>query len=66
MTLINNVFLQKEIFSENSSQTVQMNVIKLYIDHLKMKRYLKNKKNLKLIFFQIEKINVSIAQIQEL
>jgi predicted amidophosphoribosyltransferase len=42
-----------------------MYVIKLDIDHLKMQKCLGNKKNLRLIFFQIKKISVSASQMQE-
>jgi hypothetical protein len=67
MTLTINTFHEnKEIFSKNSSQTAKMHVIKLDINHLKMQRYLGNKKNLRLIFFQIKKIIVSTSQMQEL
>jgi hypothetical protein len=43
-----------------------MYVIKLDIDHLKMQKYFENKKNLRLIFFKIKKISVSVSQMQEL
>jgi hypothetical protein len=67
VTLTINAFHEnKEIFSKNSSQTVRMYVIKLDINHLKMQRYLGNKKNLRLIFFQIKKISISASQMQEL
>jgi hypothetical protein len=67
MTLIINAFFAKnEILSKNSSQTVQMNAIKLDINHLKMQRYLENKKSLRFIFLKIKKISMSMSQIYEL
>jgi hypothetical protein len=65
-TNINAFYDNKEIFSKNSSQTARIYVIKLDMNHLKMQRYLKNKKNLILIFFQIKKISASVSQMQEL
>jgi hypothetical protein len=52
--------------SENSSQTARIYVIKLDINHLKMQRCMDNKKNLRLIFFRINKISVSVSQMKEL
>jgi hypothetical protein len=63
---INAFYLKKEIFSKNSSQTTRIYVIKLDMNHLKMQRYLENKKNLRFMFFQIKKISVSESQMQEL
>jgi hypothetical protein len=63
---INEFYENKEIFSENSSQTTRMYVIKLDINHLKMWRCFDKKKNLRLMFFQIKKISLSVSQMQEL
>jgi HSP90 family molecular chaperone len=67
MTSIINAFYEsKEIFFKYLSQTARMYVIKLDINHLKMQRYLENKKNLRYIFFQIKKMSVSVSQMQGL
>jgi hypothetical protein len=42
-----------------------MHVIKLDINHFKVLGCLEKKKNLRLIFFQIKKINASVSQMQE-
>jgi HSP90 family molecular chaperone len=42
--IINSFYENKEIFSENLSQTYQIYVIKFDMNHLKMQRCLKNKK----------------------
>jgi hypothetical protein len=65
-TTINTFYESKETFSKSSSQTARMYVIKLDINHLKMQRHFENKKSLRLIFFQIKKINASVSQMQEL
>jgi hypothetical protein len=61
---INAFYERKEIFCMISSQTARMYVIKLDMNHLKMQRYLDNKKKLRLTFFQIKKISTSVSQIQ--
>jgi hypothetical protein len=44
MTPIINEFYEKKIFSENSSKTAWIYMIKLDIDHLKMQKYFGEKR----------------------
>jgi hypothetical protein len=55
--LLSMYFIQtKKFSSKNSSHTARIHVIKFYMNHLIIKKCFENKKNLRLIFIQIKKL----------
>jgi molecular chaperone HtpG len=64
--IINEFYTSKEIFLQELISNCSNTCDKIRYKSLKNYKYFENKKNLKLIFFQIKKISTSVSQIQEL